>query len=192
MERRWQTLPKSQAQPGRPLWVAQVQLHELSHQWMGDLVTPRWWDDLGVAEGRAEFWSGFLPELSSGDLKAWPPLLNRKRGALEADGLLVAEMLKNPSARDKLWARIQSDWQTLSPRLSGIDAPALVLRAIGGLPIAQAASIRAFLEKVKNEANANPVKAALDLLEQAIAGAKDLERTGSEIRAWLAANGEDQ
>ena len=30
-------------------------LHEMSHMWFGDLVTPQWWDDLWLKESFAEF-----------------------------------------------------------------------------------------------------------------------------------------
>jgi len=67
--------------------VANTVAHEMAHQWFGDLVTMKWWNDIWLNEGFAT-WMAWKP------LEAWRPEWNVRQqeigetlGALNADSL---------------------------------------------------------------------------------------------------------
>jgi cytosol alanyl aminopeptidase len=75
---------------------AVVIAHELAHQWFGDLVTMRWWDDLWLNEGFAT-WAEAMA------VDAWKPSFGAVRDALsglghvmDADGLASARAVREP------------------------------------------------------------------------------------------------
>ncbi|MGD8214683.1 aminopeptidase N [Aestuariimicrobium sp. Y1814] len=53
--------------------------HEMSHMWFGDLVTPRWWDELWLKESFAEFMGSHATAEAAGFPEAWVSFAGRRK-----------------------------------------------------------------------------------------------------------------
>lgn len=62
---------RSPATPAQYQQRSNTILHEMSHMWFGDLVTPRWWSDLWLKESFAEFMGAHLSLEAAGFEDAW-------------------------------------------------------------------------------------------------------------------------
>ncbi|MGV8846841.1 aminopeptidase N [Tessaracoccus sp.] len=62
---------RSPATPAQYQQRSNTILHEMSHMWFGDLVTPRWWSDLWLKESFAEFMGAHLSKEAAGFQDAW-------------------------------------------------------------------------------------------------------------------------
>ncbi|WP_284305035.1 aminopeptidase N [Mobilicoccus caccae] len=63
-------------------------MHEMSHMWFGDLVTPRWWDELWLKESFADYMGTAANALATDFTDAWTPFcVRRKAWAYEQDQL---------------------------------------------------------------------------------------------------------
>ncbi|MGH8704358.1 MAG: M1 family metallopeptidase, partial [Burkholderiales bacterium] len=75
---------------------AQVIFHETSHQWFGDLVTMRWFDDLWLKEGFANFMAAKATETLAPEFDAWTAFHALKVSAVRTDATRGTTAIRYP------------------------------------------------------------------------------------------------
>jgi aminopeptidase N len=75
---------------------AQLIYHETSHQWFGDLVTMRWFDDLWLKEGFANFMATKATEALAPEFDAWTAFHALKTGGVRTDSTRGTSAIRYP------------------------------------------------------------------------------------------------
>jgi aminopeptidase N/puromycin-sensitive aminopeptidase len=108
--------------------VASVIAHEMAHQWFGDLVTMKWWDDIWLNEG-------FATWMSSKPIQAWKPEWNfnlddvsNTTGTLNTDSLANTRPIHMPA-----------------------ETPGQIMELFDGIAYGKAASVLRMLEAYLGE-----------------------------------------
>jgi cytosol alanyl aminopeptidase len=76
--------------------VTSVLAHETAHQWFGDFVTMRWWDDLWLNEGFATFLDTLTLRAVRPELEAELEAAYRTNGVMNIDALATARRIRQP------------------------------------------------------------------------------------------------
>ena len=76
---------------------ASVMAHELAHQWFGDLVTMKWWDDIWLNEGLTSWMDNRIIEDWNPEHKSGISGIQSGLGIMDRDSSTVARPLHRPS-----------------------------------------------------------------------------------------------
>ncbi|MCA0392647.1 MAG: M1 family metallopeptidase [Proteobacteria bacterium] len=88
--------PDAAAPASERLSFWMVSAHELAHQWFGNLVTMRWWDDLWLNEAFAN-WMGYkITQQLQPDLKADAAMLDATLRTMDRDSLASTRRIGEP------------------------------------------------------------------------------------------------
>jgi aminopeptidase N len=108
--------------------IASVIAHEMAHQWFGDLVTMKWWDDIWLNEG-------FATWMSSKPIEAWRPEWNFDLDDVSnAGGTLNVDSLVNTR-----------------PIHQAAETPAQIQELFDGIAYGKAAAVLRMLESYLGE-----------------------------------------
>ncbi|MGB8931224.1 MAG: M1 family metallopeptidase, partial [Anaeromyxobacteraceae bacterium] len=75
--------------------VAEVVTHELAHQWFGNLVTMRWWDDLWLNEAFATWMAYLIVDDWRPEWRMWLDFDKGKAAALALDALVSTHPIRS-------------------------------------------------------------------------------------------------
>jgi aminopeptidase N len=121
-------IDEKQGSVGLKKEIASVIAHEMAHQWFGDLVTMKWWDDIWLNEG-------FATWMSSKPIESWKPEWNFNLDDVsETAGTLNLDSLANTR-----------------PIHQAAETPAEIQELFDGIAYGKAAAVLRMLESYLGE-----------------------------------------
>src|SRR6202140_5400820 len=121
-------IDEKQGSVGLKKEIASVIAHEMAHQWFGDLVTMKWWDDIWLNEG-------FATWMSSKPIQSWKPEWNSNLDDVsETAGTLNVDSLANTR-----------------PIHQAAETPAEIQELFDGIAYGKAAAVLRMLESYLGE-----------------------------------------
>ena len=137
-------LDEAHASVGSRRGVASVVAHEMAHQWFGDLVTMKWWDDVWLNEA-------FATWMSRKPLQDWDPAWDQQIEAAQSSAwVLGVDSLRSTRA---IRAKAETPAE-IKEMFDGIsyEKGAAVLRMLEGFlgPEAFRAGVNAYITRYQN------------------------------------------
>ena len=127
---------RSQATPAEEAFLRTVISHEMAHQWFGNLVTMKWWDDMWLNESFAEY-LGYRVCDAVNDVSPWPDFSSkRKAWGYAADRRPTTHPVAGNGAPDAASARENFDGISYAKGASALKQLAARMgddRFLGGL-----------------------------------------------------------
>lgn len=135
--------PKNSSYLLRKVVAQQLVAHEMAHQWFGDLVTMKWWDDVWLNEGFAT-WMAFKP------IEAYKPEWNVQTDAVSSmSGAMATDALSSTRAIE-VHAETPAEIQELFDSIAYNKAAAVLSMVEGYVgPENFRAGVNSYLEKYK-------------------------------------------
>ncbi|MBS0382447.1 MAG: M1 family metallopeptidase [Proteobacteria bacterium] len=94
--RDWLLLLEKGSAPNAVRSTFNVEAHELAHQWTGDTVTTRWWNDIWLNEAFATWMQQKIEGEIHPDWHAHLARIEGGQGAMRSDSLVSARMIRQP------------------------------------------------------------------------------------------------
>jgi aminopeptidase N len=133
--------PKQSSYLLRKAVAQELIAHEIAHQWFGDLVTMKWWDDVWLNEGFAT-WMSFKP------MEAWKPEWNLETDAVRSSTNAMATDSLSSTRAIEAHAETPAEIEELFDDIA-YNKAAAVLRMVEGFvgPEAFRKGVNAYLTK---------------------------------------------